>query len=602
MIRFTVQLVGVTVFAVTLMWFVGSGEAVQSANQPILWADTSYIDTEQPVKTDERSAQMKREDFLRGVRSLPQTAVNIHNNYMEDIDTDELIKAGIRGMLSDLDRFSVLLEQKAYDQLMESTHGKYEGLGMQIDSRDNRIVIITPIEGTPAMRKGLRAGDIIWQINGKDTDGMSTSDGADLMRGQAGTSVTLLIKRAGLADMLEFEVERAVIELKSVPFYGVIPGTDVGYVRLSRFAEETSHELRQAISELNEQDISGLIFDLRSNGGGLLEQAKETAELFLKEGSEIVYTRGRFEGSEKHYNSNRQPLYPDKPLVILVNEGTASASEIVSGAVQDWDRGLIVGAPTYGKGLVQQIFPISNDGTMALKLTTARYYVPSGRCIQKPERQVKHGSQAEEELQALEEIQEEDSLLVSDKEIFYTNSGRVVYGGGGIYPDVEIETEMYEPIEINLERQSMMFDFAIQYVADNPQTQPGIEITDSIMDQFRTYVEGRDFEYKTSLQVAVEDLQKTIEAEKQSDLFAGTLDSLKALVEAEKEDDFAASEDYIRNAIKREIVSAVAGQRGVYDEVILKTDSTIAKAVRILTSPKYSEYLSRGQDSKAELN
>ena len=602
MIRFTVQLLGVTVFAVTLMWFVGSGEAVQSASEPVLWADTSYINTEEPVKTDETSARQKREDFLRGVRSLPQTAVNIHNNYMEDIDTEELIKAGIRGMLSDLDRFSVLMEEKAYDRLMESTHGKYEGLGMQIDSRENRIVIITPIEGTPAARKGLRAGDIIWKIDGKDTDGMSTSDGADLMRGEAGTSVTLTIKRAGLADMLDFDVERAVIELKSVPYSGIVPGTDIGYVRLSRFAEETSHELRDAISKLNEQNISGLIFDLRSNGGGLLEQAKETAELFLKNGSEIVYTQGRFEGSEIHYNCDKPPLYPDKPLVILVNEGTASASEIVSGAVQDWDRGLIVGAQTYGKGLVQRIIPISNDGSMNLKLTTARYYVPSGRCIQKPEKQVKHGSHAEEELQAKQDAEEEDSLLISEKEIFYTNAGRVVYGGGGIYPDVEIKTEMFEPIEINLERQSMMFDFAVQYLADNPHTTVDIEIDDAIMEEFQAYIQKQEFEYKTSLQVAVEDLKETIEAEEQTDLFASTLDSLMVLIDIEKEDDFATSEEYIRNAIKREIVMAVAGQLGLYEEVILKTDSTIAKAVEILKSPKYSEYLARGQDAKAELD
>lgn len=607
MIRYSVQLLAVTVFAIGLMWFVSTGEAGQGSvsAEPVYWADTTYIETE-PSESEidaEPTQQEKREDFLREVKRLPQTAFNIRNHYMEEIDSEELIKAGIEGMLTNLDRFSVLMEKKSYDRLMESTHGKYEGLGMQIDSRDDRIVIVTPIEGTPAYRKGLRAGDVIMEIDGEDTEGMSTSDGADLMRGPAGTSVNLTIKRAGLADQLEFELERAVIELKSVPYYGIIPGTDIGYVRLSRFAEETSHELREAISALDKEHVKGLVFDLRSNGGGLLDQATETAELFLEQGREIVYTQGRFEGSERHFYAERPPLYPEKPLVILVNEGTASASEIVSGSVQDWDRGLILGQTTYGKGLVQRIFPISNDHSIALKLTTARYFVPSGRCIQKPEKQVKHGSAAERQLLEQQEAEENDSLAVSDKEIFYTNGGRIVYGGGGIVPDIEVEAEMYEPIEINLERKSMFFDFAIQYVADHPEVKPDIEIDQEIIEGFKEFIEEREFDYKTSLQVSVEKLRETVDEEGTLDAFEGTLDSLRSLVELEKADDFDASLDYITTALKREIVSAIAGQRGVYEQVILRTDKTIQKAVGILQSPgEYTKLMTEGADPKAELN
>ncbi|MDH4158540.1 MAG: S41 family peptidase, partial [candidate division Zixibacteria bacterium] len=350
MFRYTVQLFGVTLFALAVIWFAGSGEALQisSAAEPVLWADTFQIEVDDGQPTNEVTPQDDRDTFFRNIKKLDRAAAYIQNQYMEDIDASEMIKAGIRGMLSNLDRFSVLMEKQSYDALMESTHGKYEGLGMQIDARDNYITIITPIEGTPAYHKGLRAGDIIYEIDGTSTEGMKSADAAKLMRGDAGTSVKLMVRRAGIADLMEFEVDRAVIELKSVNYYGVIPGTDVGYVRLSRFAEETSHELRDGISYLNEQNISGMIFDLRNNGGGLLDQAKETAELFLKEGREIVYTRGRYEDSERHYRSERPPLYPDKPLIILVDEGTASASEIVAGAVQDWDRGLVMGTTTYG--------------------------------------------------------------------------------------------------------------------------------------------------------------------------------------------------------------------------------------------------------------
>ncbi len=603
MVRYTVLLFGLTIFALDLIWRVGSGEAVQQQDNsaPVMWADTVHINLSEGASETKESPIQKRDTFLKDVKKLTQTAFNIRNQYMEEVNTEEIIKSGISGMLSDLDRFSVLLEKSSYDALMESTHGKYEGLGMQIDARDNRIVIITPIEGTPAYRRGLKAGDIIWEINGTPTEGMKSSDAAKLMRGTAGTSVKLNIKRSGIADLLEFEVERAVIALKSVNYYGIVPGTDIGYVRLSRFAEETSHELRAAITALNDQSISSLILDLRSNGGGLLDQAKETGELFLDEGSEIVYTRGKYDHTERHFYSERPPIFSDKPLVVLTDAGTASASEIVAGAIQDWDRGLVIGSNTYGKGLVQQIFPISADGSMALKLTTAKYYVPSGRCIQKPEKQGKsapHTFMTPEEDEAAEE---EDSLAVPDKEVFYTNGGRAVYGGGGIVPDIEIEREIWKPIEINLERKSMFFDFAVKYVSGHPDLKPNLEVTDEMIKQFREFIEEREFSYKTSLQVSLEELEQTVNDEERTEIFQGTLDEMHVLIEKEKESDFDESKEYIRRTIKREIVSSIAGERGVYEEVILKTDRTVKKAVELLSQPgTYSDLLAKGQ-VKAEL-
>ncbi len=604
MVRYTVQLFGITVFALAMIWFVGSGEAnqVSEPEEPILWADTFHINLEDnDEQTEIESRRRDRDTFLMDIKKLTHTALNIRNQYMEDVDTDEIIKAGIKGMLSDLDRFSVLMEKSSYDALMESTHGKYEGLGMQIDSRDNRIVIITPIEGTPADRKGLHAGDIIWEINGESTEGMSSADASKLMRGKAGTSITLGIKRAGIEEPIEFEIERAIIELKSVNYSGLVPGTDIGYVRLSRFAQETSHELRKAISELNEQNVSALIFDLRSNGGGLLDQAKETAELFLDQGREIVYTQGRFENSERHYRAERPPLFPDKPLIILVDEGTASASEIVAGAVQDWDRGLIVGNTTYGKGLVQQIFPIASDGSMALKLTTAKYYVPSGRCIQKPERQGKgapgHASTDDEE----DPEAADDTMSISEEEIFYTNGGRVVYGGGGIVPDIELERETWKPIEINLFRSGLFFSFAVDYVAKNPDVTPDFEVTDEIIEAFRKFVNENDFDYTSALEASVEKMSKTIEEEQNPDLFAGVVDSLETLVQVEKRKDFDRSKDYIKRTIKREIVSAIAGQSGVYEEVVLRTDKGVQKAIEILQSNDYARLITEGQKKAALL-
>ncbi len=593
MSRYSTLLLGITVFALTMIWMAGPGDAVQISkpDQPVLWADTVHLNLEEnPPKVD--SAVQNRDSFLKNVKKLTQTAFNIRNQYMEDVDVDKIVRAGIVGMLTDLDRFSVLMEKSSYDALMETTRGKYEGLGMMIESRDKRIVIMSPIEGTPAYRMRLRAGDIIWEIDGQPTYEMKSSDASKLMRGKAGTSVKLLIKRQGLPEMLEFEVQRAEIELKSVNYSGVIPETSVGYVRLSKFAEETSRELRDAIAQLNSQNVSALIFDLRSNGGGLLDQAKETAELFLKENSEIVYTRGRFADSEHHYKSERPPIFPDKPVVVLVDEGTASASEIVAGALQDWDRAVIIGNTTYGKGLVQQIFPISNDGSMALKLTIAKYYVPSGRCIQKPDKQGKsHPGQIADDGEEVDSIA--DTMKVSVKEVFYTNGGRAVYGGGGIVPDIITDHETWKPIEINLERKSMFFDFAIKYVADHPDVKPDFEVTDAVVAEFRQFIKDKNFTYKSSMQVALEGMQKTVETEHKDSVYASAIANMEGLIEKEKSNDFDSSVDYVKRAIKREVVSSIAGERGVYEQIVLKTDKTLQKALDMLSKPKeYSRLVS----------
>lgn len=595
MTKFTTQLFGITLFALVLIWFAAPGDADQlnSPSEPVLWADTSFIQTREITGEVSPDASIQNRDtFMKSIKKLTQTAFNIRNQYMEDVDIEAIVKSGIVGMLTDLDRFSVLMEKESYDALMESTHGKYEGLGMIIDARDNRIIIISPIEGTPAYRKGLRAGDTIMEINGKSTYQMKTSDASGMMRGKAGTSVNLKIKREGMPEAIDYEVERAQIALKSVNYSGVVPGTDIGYVRLSRFAEETSQELRDAINDLASKNVSALVFDLRSNGGGLLDQAKETAELFLDQGREIVYTRGRLPETERHYKSERPPIFPNKPLIVLVDEGTASASEIVAGALQDWDRALIVGSTTYGKGLVQQIFPISNDGSMALKLTTAKYYVPSGRCIQKPERQSKHPDMAKAE----DDEESADTMTVSDREVFYTNGGRVVYGGGGIVPDISVDREIWKPIEINLERKSMFFDFAVGYVSRHPDIGTDFEVTDEVVAEFRDFVTKRDFSYKSPLQVSVEEMEKTVKDEKKEAEFASSIERLMALVEQEKAHDFDASSDYIKRALKREIISSVIGERGVYEQIVLKQDKAVQKALEILTQPKeYTRLMTEGK-------
>jgi len=554
--------VGLALISVLIIWIVGLGEAQEKVKAE---------DVEKPKDT-----------MYSYVQLINSVAWNIDSRYVEEVDRKELIYSGIRGMLEILDPFSTMQDKKAHDRMMEITHGKYEGLGMMIDIRDDWITVISPIEGTPAYSRGIRAGDRIIEIDGESTKAMTTEDAANLMRGPAGTGVVLTIKREGLGEPLEYELERAVITLKNVPYYGVIED-DIGYVRLSRFSEDSGNELEDAIKKLKKEKIKGLIFDLRSNGGGLLAQAVETADLFLDPDELIVYTKGRDEVKISEFHSRSRSLLGDISLVVLVDEGTASASEIVSGAIQDWDRGVVVGDTTFGKGLVQQIYEMPAD--VFLKLTVAKYYIPSGRSIQKPERSKKHYT----------EDAEEDSTQKPG--IFYTSNGRRVFGGGGIIPDVILEAEELKPIEINLERQQMFFDFAVEYLSKNKEVTEDFEVTDEVFSQFKDFINRHDFTYKTFLEMELDSVEKTLKSEEKDELYSDVIKDFRGLIEKEKELDFQRSTDYIKTSIKRDILRNLFGDKAVYEHVILETDPAVKKAMEILTSGnKYTSILEGKQE------
>jgi carboxyl-terminal processing protease len=584
----------ITIVALALVWLVGAGQAEQAGIEAATFAqdDSSMqADSDTAVNTAARE-----KSILYYTRLLVDMAYNVHSRYMEDVDPKDLAYAGIRGMLEDLDPFSVLMEKKSYENLMENTHGKYEGLGMQIGKRGDFITVIAPMEGTPAEKVGLQAGDIVTKIDGSNTKDMSTEDASNLMRGQSGTSVTLTVKRPGYDEELDYIVTRAEIPLYSVNYSGVVDG-NIGYVRLSRFAESTEEELRRAVDSLQSvADLQGLVFDLRSNGGGLLSQAIQTANLFLDKNKLVVYTRGRLPSSERRYSCETDPVYASKPLVVLVDAGSASASEIVAGAIQDWDRGVIIGNTTFGKGLVQQIFGGEGESDVALKLTTAKYYVPSGRCIQKPEKSKKHPEEFDEF-----DIEAEAEEVNTDREVFYTNGGRKVYGGGGIVPDIDVEREKWEPIEINLERQSMFFSFAVDYTSKHSDLERDFEVSDAVFDEFRSYCKGKDFEYKSQMELELENFEKAVEESGETETFATDVNEIRQLIEAQKVRDFDLSKDYISRRIKREIIRKQFGEKGVYEELVLKTDPYVQKALEILkTEGTYSKYLKPGTDIRGE--
>ncbi len=557
--KFGLAVLALALISTAIIWAVGLGEA-----------------TEEP----DVMRELDRETLYSYIKLLDKVAFDINQRYVDSVDVKEMIYSGIRGMVETLDPFSALQDIEAHDRLMEMTEGKYEGLGMTISKRDNAITVISPIEGTPAYRMGLRAGDQIVKIDGKPTSGMSTEDASKMMRGKAGTTITLTIQREGVSEPLEYEVERAVIELTSVPYYGMMEG-GIGYVRLSKFSKDSGKELRDAIEDLKKQGMQAMILDLRSNGGGLLDQAVETSNLFLDQGKLIVYTEGRTQ-FRTDKEAAVQPIFSAAagPLAVLVDEGTASASEIVSGAIQDWDRGVIIGNTTFGKGLVQQIIPERND--TYLKLTVAKYYIPSGRCIQKPERAVRHAPV--QDMGEEEDLQPDTLVEAEKKEIFYTKGGREVYGGGGIAPDIEIAPEKMEPMEMNLLRQSMFFSFAVSYLAEHPGVSRNFEVNDQVLGKFKEYLKEKDFTYKSTLELELEPLKEKVEKSDQPEMFSGALEELERAIENDKEDDFDKSLDQIKRSLRSAILSNKYGEKAYYEEVMLKGDPYVQKAYQVLTN------------------
>jgi carboxyl-terminal processing protease len=369
---------------------------------------------------------------------------HVSTYFVDSIGETDLYQKATRGMLEQLkDPYSVLLTGDDYKALTEQTSGNYAGLGIQIDVRDGWITVVAPLPETPAERAGIETGDQIIEVDGKSTEGWKNDQAVKALRGEPGSRVAITIRRAGITDPIKYRLTRAQIHMRSVP-----PGTmferGVGYISLSPVSETSAEELRQEIASMKSKGMKSLIMDLRNNPGGLLDQGVKVADLFLDARQEIVSTRGRARGSTKEFFDEARQVWPDLPIVVLVNDGTASAAEIIAGALQDHDRAVVVGAPTFGKGLVQTLFPLGEG--VALKLTTARWFTPSGRTIQRIAK-----DEEDQAAQAAMAVVADTVLGAPDKEnsdsalkerpIFYTDAGRMVRGGGGIVPDLVVRLD-----------------------------------------------------------------------------------------------------------------------------------------------------------------
>ena len=438
--------------------------------------------------------QESTDNTYANIERFIQVLTKVRDHYVEAVTTDKLMDSAIRGMLRTLDPYSQYLDKDEAERLETTTHGSFGGIGISIGIRDGWVTVISPIEGTPAWRAGIQGGDRIIKIDGVSSEGLSLDDAMKKMRGERGTKVELTVYREGRERPMDFTITRDIIQIKSVPYAGML-SSGVGYIRLSNFSERSREEIDAALAKIEKQNPRGLILDLRYNPGGLLSQAVEVSEEFTPRGKKIVYTRGRDTSQNRDFYSSAGSPHTSYPLVLLVNQWTASASEIVSGAIQDLDLGVVVGRTTFGKGLVQTVIPLTRSVRgPKLKLTTAKYYTPSGRCIQKEE-QLKDGALADDDDSDAQKAALPDSLATRKAlPEFKTEMGRTVYGGGGIFPDLELSDVRFPRVIEDLESKQLFFKYAVRYAVKHKDAPANYAVSPAMREEFLQLLKSEKFD------------------------------------------------------------------------------------------------------------
>lgn len=490
--------------------------------------------------------------------------------YVDEIDPDKLVKTSIDDMLQSLDPYTNYISEDQMEDFRFMTTGEYAGIGALISQHNNEIIIAEPYEGFPAQKFGLKAGDVILEVEGKDTKNMTTEDVSNLLKGPANKPVEIKVERMGEKKPLSFDVVREKISINAVPYYGMLDNK-TAYIRLSQFTANSSDEVKSAFLDLKKNNPDALVLDLRGNPGGLLMEAVNIVNFFVPQGEEIVSTRGKIKQGDKTYIATQEPIDTTIKIAVLVNRGSASASEIVSGAIQDLDRGIIVGTRTFGKGLVQTTRDLSYN--TKLKVTTAKYYVPSGRCIQALDYSHRNEDGS---------VGAVPDSLISE---FTTKHGRKVFDGGGIVPDLKIDPETLSTLGVELVTQYKIFDFATRFANETASiAQPeDFTISDDIYNQFQNYVKSGDFHYDSE---SLDEFNKLVDAakkEKYYSLSESEFDALKAKLEPNLDKDLKEFRSEISEMLRDEIVSRYYYQKGSI-RAALKDDQGIKQAVDALHS------------------
>lgn len=526
-------------------------------------------------KTDDHNFEM-----AKNLEIFHEIVSELDRFYVDTINPGSTIETGIQAMLRGIDPYTEYYPEKDMKDLKMMTTGKYAGIGAVIRQYTGRdyIYIDEPYEGMPAARYGLKAGDEILRINGESMKGKASAYVSDHLRGEADSKLTVTVRRPGVPDSLDIEVVRSVIALPAVPYYGMYKG--YGYIMLEQFTENCSKNVMKAFVELKEQGAKGIILDLRGNGGGLLNEAVEIVGLFVPKGTKLVETRGKVPQAATTYYTQRNPIDEKMPLVVLTDDQSASASEIVAGSLQDLDRAVIVGVRTFGKGLVQTTRMLPFNGT--LKVTTAKYYIPSGRCIQEIDY-----SKRNEKGQA-QHIP--DSLT----KVFYTAAGRPVRDGGGIRPDVQCKQDTMPDILYYLAQNVVLFDFVNDWCTRHESIAPAGEfkLTDDDYNAFKEFVCNSEFKFESNSGKALESLKKIAEREGLADKAQDEFKSLESKLQYDLRNDLDVFRKDLERVIEMEIIIRYYYQRGVviYN---MNSDRFLDEAVNILTDRKrYDSILS----------
>ncbi|MFZ4455743.1 MAG: S41 family peptidase [Bacteroidales bacterium] len=499
--------------------------------------------------------------------------------YVDSIKPEKVIRSGIEAMLANLDPYTNYIAEENLEDFKFITTGEYGGIGSMVASNKGNIYISEPYEDMPAAKAGLKAGDLILEIDGKPVKGKNISQTSDMLKGQPNTPLKIKIQRGEKAKPQEFTITRQKITISTVPYFGVLKDS-TGYILITSFTDKTSGEVKNAFTALKDKHIKSLIIDLRGNGGGIMEEAIKVINFFVPKGVEVVSTKGKVKQWDRVYKTPFEPLDTEIPVAVMVNSGSASASEIVAGSLQDLDRAVIIGERSFGKGLVQTTRPISFNGS--LKVTTAKYYTPSGRCVQALDYSHR---KADGSVGAIP-----DSLT----HVFKTKNGRSVRDGGGVTPDIKTEDEKTPNILFYLMNDFIVFDFATKYVSTHPTIATVAEfgITDEEYTQFKEYVKSRNFTYDRQSEKSLKELEEVTKFEGYYEGAEPEFKALKAKLTHDLDKSLTIFSSDIKQLLGSEIIKRYYYQKGEI-AYSLRDDKEIKKAIETVSNFKsYTEILS----------
>ncbi|HEY9114871.1 MAG TPA: S41 family peptidase [Bacteroidales bacterium] len=512
----------------------------------------------------------------------------LNQNYADNINPGELNKAAIDAMLATLDPYTVYIPESQLEDFELMTKGEYGGIGALIQKQGDFIVITEPYEGFPAQKAGLKPGDKIIEVDGESAQGRNSSEVSEKLKGVPGTSLLMVVQPYGDTISKTVELVREKVKFPNIPYSGMLD-ENIGYISLSQFNQNAANEVKNAFIKLRDSnDLKGLILDLRDNGGGLLNEAVDIVNIFVPKGEIVVTTKSKLSENVMVHRTKSAPEDTKIPLAVLVNGNSASASEIVAGAIQDLDRGVVIGSRTFGKGLVQNVLPLPYNSK--LKITISKYYIPSGRCIQAIDYFQKNNNGKSDKVP--------DSLISA----FKTRGGRTVFDGGGIEPDIVIKPESYSQITGDLYAQNYFFNYGNEFYLKNENIAPPEEfvISDETYNNFKSYVSNKDFDYKTETEVVLEELKSSSEREEYYTVIAAQLEALDNEIKQEKKKDIEKHKDEIEELLMIEIVSRYYYQKGKII-VSLRNDPDTDEAIRVLTdAPLYDSILNGSYVAKKD--